>query len=108
MSFVNLLIPIIFLVIIYIVMILPEAKRRKKYQSMLDNLKVNDMVVTRGGMIAKVVSVDNEKNEVLLETGPDKLRMTFLRSAIGSVTVESVDKNVLEEKTAALEEKNEG
>ena len=28
-----------------------------------------------------------------METGPDRVRMTFLRNAIGSVTVESVDKN---------------
>lgn len=92
-SFVNLLIPIVFLVILYVIMILPETRRRKKYQSMLDNLKVNDKVVTRGGIVAKVISINEEKNEVVLETGPDRVRMTFLRNAIGSVTVESVDKN---------------
>ena len=92
-SFVNLLIPIVFLVILYVIMILPETRRRKKYQSMLDNLKVNDKVVTRGGIVAKVISINDDKNEVVLETGPDRVRMTFLRNAIGSVTVESVDKN---------------
>ena len=92
-SFVNLHIPIVFLVILYVIMILPETRRRKKYQSMLDNLKVNDKVVTRGGIVAKVISINEEKNEVVLETGPDRVRMTFLRNAIGSVTVESVDKN---------------
>lgn len=92
-SFVNLLIPIVFLVILYVIMILPETRRRKKYQSMLDNLKVNDKVVTRGGIVAKVISINEQKNEVVLETGPDRVRMTFLRNAIGSVTVESVDKN---------------
>ena len=92
-SFVNLLIPIVFLVILYVIMILPETRRRKKNQSMLDNLKVNDKVVTRGGIVAKVISINDDKNEVVLETGPDRVRMTFLRNAIGSVTVESVDKN---------------
>lgn len=92
-SFVNLLIPIIFLVVLYVIMILPETRRRKKYQAMLDNLKVNDKVVTRGGIVAKVISINEDKNEVVLETGPDRVRMTFLRNAIGSVTVESVDKN---------------
>lgn len=90
---VNFLIPISFLVILYVIMILPETRRRKKYQSMLDNLKVNDKVVTRGGIVAKVISINEDKNEVVLETGPDRVRMTFLRNAIGSVTVESVDKN---------------
>ena len=105
-SFVNLLIPIIFLVVIYVIMILPESRRRKKYQSMLNNLKKNDRVVTRGGIVAKVVSIDDEKNEVVLETGPDRLRMTFLRNAIGSVTSESIDKNLLDDKSAKSEEKN--
>ncbi len=91
-SFAGLLIPIGFIILMYIIMMVPENKRRKKYQSMLDNIKVNDRVVTRGGLVAKVVSVDNDKNEVVLESGPDRTRMTFLRNAIGSVTVESVDK----------------
>lgn len=91
-SVVNLLIPVVFLVVLYVIMILPESRRRKKYQAMLDNLKVNDRVVTRGGIVAKVISIDNEKNEVVLETGPDRTRMTFLRNSIGSVTVESIDK----------------
>lgn len=92
-SIVNLFIPIIFLVVLYVIMILPETKRKKQYQSMLDNLKVNDKVVTRGGMVAKVISINEEKSEVVLETAPDKTRMTFLRNAIGSVTVESIDNN---------------
>ena len=91
-SVVNLLIPVVFLVVLYVIMILPESRRRKKYQAMLDNLKVNDRVVTRGGIVAKVISIDSEKNEVVLETGPDRTRMTFLRNSIGSVTVESIDK----------------
>ena len=91
-SLFNLLIPVLLLVVMYVIMILPENRRRKKYQSMLDNLKVNDKVVTRGGIVAKVISINDEKNEVVLETGPDRVRMTFLRNSIGSVTVESVDK----------------
>ncbi len=91
-SLVNFLVPIAFLVILYVIMILPESKRRKKYQAMLDNLKVNDKVVTRGGLVAKVISINSDKNEVVLECGPDRVRMTFLRTAIGSVTTESVEK----------------
>lgn len=90
-SIINLLIPVIFLVVLYVIMILPESKRKKQYQSMLDNLKINDKVVTRGGMVGKVVSINEDKNEVVLETGPDRVRMTFLKNSIGSVTVEAVD-----------------
>lgn len=92
-SIVNLFVPIIFLVVLYVIMILPETKRKKQYQAMLDNLKVNDKVVTRGGIVAKVISINEDKSEVVLEMAPDKTRMTFLRNAIGSVTVESIDNN---------------
>lgn len=105
-AIVNLFIPIIFLVVLYVIMILPETKRKKQYQSMLDNLKVNDKVVTRGGMVAKVISINEEKSEVVLETAPDKTRMTFLRNAIGSVTVESIDNNKLSDNSKS-DEKNE-
>ena len=91
-SFVNLLIPIGFLIILYVIMILPETRRRKKYQSMLDNIKVNDKVITRGGVVAKVISIDNDKNEVVLEPAPDRTRMTFLKNSIGTIVVESVEK----------------
>ena len=91
-SFVNLLIPIGFLIILYVIMILPETRRRKKYQSMLDNIKVNDKVITRGGVVAMVISIDNDKNEVVLETAPDRTRMTFLKNSIGTIVVESVEK----------------
>ena len=91
-SFVNLLIPIGFLIILYVIMILPETRRRKKYQSMLDNIKVNDKVITRGGVVAKVISIDNDKNEVVLVTAPDRTRMTFLKNSIGTIVVESVEK----------------
>ena len=91
-SFVNILIPIGFLIILYVIMILPETRRRKKYQSMLDNIKVNDKVITRGGVVAKVISIDNDKNEVVLETAPDRTRMTFLKNSIGTIVVESVEK----------------
>ena len=59
---------------------------------MLDNIKVNDKVITRGGVVAKVISIDNDKNEVVLETAPDGTRMTFLKNSIGTIVVESVEK----------------
>lgn len=105
-SIINLFIPIIFLVVLYVIMILPETKRKKQYQSMLDNLKANDKVVTRGGMVAKVISVNEDKNEIVLETGPDRVRMTFLRNAVGSVTVESID-NKLTDDTKSDESKSD-
>ena len=42
--------------IMYFLLILPEKKRTKKYNTMLSELKVNDEVLTRGGIIGKTCS----------------------------------------------------
>lgn len=67
-------------VIFYFLLILPEKKRKKKYQSMLEELKVNDEVVTRGGIIGKITHID-EKN-ITLETSTAKTRIKFDKSGI--------------------------
>ena len=67
-------------VIFYFLLILPEKKRKKKYQGMLEELKVNDEVVTRGGIIGKITHMD-EKN-ITLETSTAKTRIKFEKNAI--------------------------
>ena len=53
------------------------------------NLQVGDEITTIGGIIGKVVSIKEET--VLVETGRDKVRIRFLRSAIRSVDVKAED-----------------
>lgn len=67
-------------VIFYFLLILPEKKRKKKYQSMLDELKVNDEVLTRGGIIGKITHIDEKS--VTLETSPAKTKIKFDKSGI--------------------------
>ncbi|MFT8350378.1 preprotein translocase subunit YajC [Clostridium saccharoperbutylacetonicum] len=73
-----LFIPII--VIFYFLLVLPEKKRKKKYQGMIQELKVNDEVVTRGGIIGKITHMD--ENTITLETSPAKTRIKFEKSGI--------------------------
>ncbi|AGF56325.1 MULTISPECIES: preprotein translocase subunit YajC [Clostridium] len=73
-----LFVPII--VIFYFLLVLPEKKRKKKYQGMLQELKVNDEVVTRGGIIGKITHMD--ENTITLETSPAKTRIKFEKSGI--------------------------
>lgn len=67
-------------VIFYVFLILPEKKRKKKYQGMLDELKVNDEVVTRGGIIGKITHMDDKA--ITLETSPAKTKIRFDKSGI--------------------------
>lgn len=74
-------------VIFYFLLIIPEKKRKKKYKGMIDELKVNDEVVTRGGIIGKITHIDEKA--VTIETSSAKTRIKFEKSGIShKVTAE--------------------
>ncbi|MDD6794742.1 MAG: preprotein translocase subunit YajC [Clostridiaceae bacterium] len=68
--------------VFYLVLILPEKKRRKNYDAMLNELKVNDEVMTRGGVIGKIISIDDEN--MVLESGPNGVRLKFAKNAVAN------------------------
>ena len=76
-------------VAMYFFMIRPQKKQEREVNNMRANLQVGDEITTIGGIIGKVVSIKEET--VLVETGRDKVRIRFLRSAIRSVDVKAED-----------------
>ena len=77
--------PLIFIfAIFYLVLILPQQRRQKKWQAMLGQLKTGDKVVTSGGLRGTIVAL---KDDALhLRVPPDNLRLEVTRSSIVSVT----------------------
>lgn len=72
--------------IMYFLMIRPQQKRQKETQKMLENLQVNDKVVTAAGIIGKIVSIKPDKNIVVVEIDDtNKIRVDFQKSAIVAV-----------------------
>lgn len=69
--------------IFYFFMIRPENKKKKKLAEMRAALAVGDTVTTIGGIIGKVVSVDEEK--VTFETSEDRVRVQVAKWAISTV-----------------------
>jgi len=67
-------------VVFYFFLIVPEKKKKKKYQGMMDELKLNDEVVTRGGIIGKISHIDEKS--ITLETSTAKTRIKFDKSGI--------------------------
>ena len=80
---VSLLPIILMLVVFYLVVFIPENKRKKKYAALLNNLKVNDEVMTKGGIMGKLVNIQD--SYVILESGPDRTKIKLGKSGIGSV-----------------------
>ena len=67
-------------VVFYFFLILPEKKRKKKYQSMLEELKLNDEVITKGGIIGKISHIDDKG--ITIETSTAKTRVKLDKSGI--------------------------
>jgi len=95
MGQIGTLIPLVLmLAVFYLVIFIPENKRKKKYAALLNNLKVNDEVMTKGGMMGKIINIQDEY--IILESGPDRTRIKLSKSGIGTVinvnTAEVVEK----------------
>ena len=69
-------------VVFYLLLLLPEKKRKKQYNTMIEGLQLNDEVVTNGGVIGKIVGLEVE--EMILESGPNNVRIKFAKSSIAS------------------------
>jgi preprotein translocase subunit YajC len=74
----------VFFVVLYFVMIAPQQRKQKKWQSMLSQLKNGDRVTTNGGIRGVIVSVKDDA--VLLKVAPDNIKLEFVKSAIAAVT----------------------
>lgn len=64
----------------YFLLILPEKKRNKKYNAMLSELQVNDEVLTRGGIVGKIITIDED--QLVIQSGPDRTRIRITKNAI--------------------------
>jgi len=80
---------VLMIALFYFFLYRPQKKQEKETKAMRDSLSVGDEVTTIGGVIGKIVSIKDET--VLLETGRDKVRIRFLRSAIRNVDVKAED-----------------
>jgi len=66
----------------FFMIILPEKKRKKQYSQMMDALQVNDEIMTRGGIVGKIVQMDEE--HVVIETSSDRTKIKLVRNSIAS------------------------
>jgi len=77
--------PLIFIfAIFYFLLIMPQQRRQKKWQAMLNELKTGDKVVTTGGLRGTIVALKDEY--IHLRVPPDNLRIEVSRGSVASVT----------------------
>jgi preprotein translocase subunit YajC len=77
--------------IFYFLLFLPMQKQRKQQQKMLSSLQNGNTVVTSGGIVGTIVSIDGD-DTVVLRVKPDNVKIQVARSAVSSVVSSDVKK----------------
>ncbi|MDP3920936.1 MAG: preprotein translocase subunit YajC [Candidatus Omnitrophota bacterium] len=67
--------------IFYFLLIRPQQKQRQQLQKMVENLKKGDRVVTSGGIIGIITSIQNDYL-VIKTGGSDNVKMEILKSSV--------------------------
>jgi preprotein translocase subunit YajC len=66
--------------IFYFIILLPMKRKQQKVQQFLESLKVNDRVVTTGGIYGQITRIDDQKVQLQVA---DKVRIDVAKAAIG-------------------------
>ena len=69
-------------VIFYFLMIRPQQRRMKAHRAMVDAVKKNDIAITAGGMIGKVIKVDENEVEIEIASG---VKVKVIKSTLSDI-----------------------
>ena len=76
-------------VLLYFMIYRPQKKQEKKDAAMRNSLEIGDQVTTIGGVIGRVVAIKDDT--FVLETGSDRVKIRFVKTAIGAVEKLNMD-----------------
>ena len=84
----GLLLPLVFLALLYVLLIRPQSRRRKELARLVASLAVGDLVATIGGVHGAVVELDGETVDLAVTEdaqGRPDVVVRFDRNAIARV-----------------------
>lgn len=97
---------VLIFVVFYFILIRPQQRKAKEHREMLGQLKRGDRIVTGGGVLATVVRVTPESDEVVVEISKNpQVRVTVAKGTIASVLREEAEAKPAEEATEARTER---
>ena len=59
----------------YLFLFRPQQKKRKQEEEMRKSIEIGDEITTIGGIVGRVVSIKEDSDSLVLETGSDKIRI---------------------------------
>ena len=101
---------VVIIAALYFLMIRPNSKKKKAEEELKKNINIGDDITTIGGITGKVVAVKDEDEEIVLETGSDRVKLRFKKWCVYSnntamAAAEEEKKRLAEEKAKAKAEK---
>lgn len=82
-NWLQLLILIVPLGLMYLILIVPQRKKEKKLRETIGSAIVGDQIVTIGGMVGKIVNIKDD--EITFETSVERTKVTVKKWAIKEV-----------------------
>ena len=70
--------------VFYFLVIMPQQRRQKKWQAMLESIKTGDRVTTTGGLRGTVVAL--KEDAIHLRVPPDNLRLEATKASVSQLT----------------------
>jgi preprotein translocase subunit YajC len=82
-SLLQMLVPLAMVfAIFYFIVIVPSKRQQKKVQEFVDNLKVNDKVITTSGIWGQIMKLDDQNVQLQIA---DKVNIKVSKAAIGGI-----------------------
>ncbi|MBA2652492.1 MAG: preprotein translocase subunit YajC [Tatlockia sp.] len=78
----SLIMVVAIFVVFYFMLIRPQNKRAKEHRELVGNLKKGDEIITSGGILGKVVTIDEQYIKLALAEG---VEISIQRGAVSSV-----------------------
>ena len=72
-------------VVLYFVLIRPQIKEQKEKKLMVENLKKDNRVITRGGMVGKIIDFQGKDNQYVIIDNEAGSKLKLLKSSIVSL-----------------------
>lgn len=78
--------PLILIVgIFYLLVFMPMQRQKKQQQTMLKGLENGNQVLTTGGIVGTIVSINTADDTLIIRVKPDNIKLQVNRSAVSSL-----------------------
>lgn len=98
----SIIMMVVLIAVFYFLLIRPENKRKKQAQDMRNSLKKGDTITSIGGIVGKVVQVND--STIIIETSEDRVRMELTKWAVSTVGVQTGEQPEAKKKDKKAEE----